>query len=312
MKRILVTGVSGFCGRVLAQQLTARGHEVFGTVATRPFRDKRLVQRLWQTDVRDEKRLAAIVRESRPDWIFHLAALSIPRLSWKDPVQTTAVNTGGTVNLLRAILREAPKARLVFVSTSQVYGRTFRKKSAVSEMDPVWPENPYAASKLAAEMACLNFVKQHGLDVVIARPFNHFGRGMSKDLVFSDWCRQIIRAERGLQEPVLYVGNLEARRDFLYVGDVVRAYFLLAKKGQAGQAYNVCTGRPRPLTDCTDFMVKQARIPMRIQPEPGRFRREDPPGISGSPLSLRRLGWRPRQTAMEGLVELISELRELP
>ncbi len=265
--------------------------------------------RILPLNINDRDAVLSLMRKVKPDVIFHLAAQSIPRFSWAKQEETFQTNVGGTIHLLEAMRRFAPGARFLFPSSIQVYGRTFRSGRAAKESDPLWPEHPYAASKIIAEYACLDFARRFDLDVLIVRAFNHLGTGQPSSLVFSDWCRQIALAEKGEQEPILEVGNLEARRDFLHVEDVVRGYELLMRRGKKGTVYNLCSGKARPLTDYAQFLLKRAGVRMKIKVQKNRLRRDDPPVMKGDPSRLKALGWRPRRSPFEALEELLNEWR---
>jgi GDP-4-dehydro-6-deoxy-D-mannose reductase len=307
--RVLITGASGFAGHYLLGLLKCSPKtEVFAAYCTHRVPDWP-ARRQVRLDLTRRESAREAVRKIRPHEIYHLSAQSIPRLSWQMQAQTTAVNTAGTVHLLEAVREHAPRARIMFASTNQVYGRTFRTKPCLKEDDLQWPENPYAATKSMAELACFNFAAVHDLDVVIARPFNHLGAGQSDKLVFSDWCRQVAMAEAGRQPPVLGVGNLDATRDFLHVEDVVRAYVLLMKKGKAGEAYNICTGRGRLLKQYVHYLLSRARVPMKFKVEKSRLRKDDPRVMAADPRKIRRLGWKPRKTALNALDDMLEYWR---
>lgn len=308
MKRVLITGASGFVGRHLANLLIKKGYEVAGTYSVhRPSRLSAIKKcRYLRLDLLNERSIASVLKKEAPDYVFHLAAQSIPRLSWQNPELFINVNTAGSIRLFQAILKTKTASRILLVSTNLVYGDTFRKKRQIRENDVSLPLNPYAMSKALAELAAMNFVAQHGLDIVIARPFNHLGVGQNPTLVFSDWCRQIAAAEKGDQPPYLCVGNLDSYRDFLHVEDVVRAYELLMRKGKAGEAYNINSGSVVLLEDCVNYLIRSAKVPLKLKVEAKRLRRDDPPYISGSTRKIRALGWRPRRSAFEALSELLD------
>jgi len=310
VKRVLVTGASGFCGRYLCRALQASGHSVFGTYHLSHTRPQEKTCSWHPIDISDFKQVAALFQRVKPQWIFHLAAMSIPRRSVQTQQETFASNAAGTIQILEGMRRYAPKARMLFASSTQVYGRSFRQGKPLREHDEIWPENPYAASKAVAEFACLDYVKRFDLDVRIARPINHLGAGQSPQFVFSDWCRQIALIEKGRRKPVLAVGNLEARRDFLHVLDVVKAYLILMKKGKRGAIYNVCQGHVRSLKGYIDFLRGQARKPLRVKVEQKRMRRYDPPVMTGNPSRLRALGWKPVYKPEQALQELLDDWRE--
>lgn len=309
MKKVLVTGASGFCGRYLCRKFDSEGYEVTGTY--RPGRHA--VDFPWEMiplDITSSSEVDQLFRGRRFDSVCHLAAQSVPRLAWQLEAMTFRANVEGTIYLLDAFRKYHPETAFLFTSTNQVYGGLYRDGHAVNENEFCRPENPYASSKAIAELACLNFSKRFSIPVVIARPFNHLGRGQADHFVFSDWCRQITLAEEGRRPPVLHVGNLDACRDFLHVEDVVDAYLLLLEKRKVGEIYNICTGEVKPLKDYVDFLLSLSRVPMTVEMQTARLRRCDPPVMRGNPRKMTALGWRPRRTARQALEELLEEWRE--
>lgn len=310
MKRVLVTGATGFCGRHLCAHLAQNGYEVIGTSHARAMAEGLEGTRLEPLDITSHERVLDLVREIRPDFICHLAAQSAPRLSWDQMEKTFEINVAGTVNLLDAARQFAPESRFLFTSSSQVYGKTFKNKPLVCERDLLLPETPYAASKAVAEYACINFVRQFGLEVVIARAFNHVGTGQPVHLVFSDWCRQIALAERGQGPAVLEVGNVEVSREFLHVRDVVCAYAILMEKGAAGQVYNISSGRCVKLGGLLDHLLSKAAVAITVQSVRKKFRRDDAPAVMGDAGLMRALGWEPAGSVHAAIDELLDWWRQ--
>jgi len=310
--KALVTGASGFCGRYLSAYLLEKGYTVVGTCHKKRKPDPSLPIVLHPLEMSDADQTALLIRQECPDIVFHLAALAIPRLSWGDEVKTFEVNAAGTVHLLDALRRFAPQARFLMASSVQVYGRAFRRGKAVCESDLIWPESPYAVSKAVAELACLDYHLRFGIPVVIARAFNHIGAGQAANLVLSDWSRQVALAERGSgtgRQQTLKVGNLDAWRQFLHVADVVRAYELLIRKGKPGKIYNISLEKTDHLRDYAELLVRSSEVPLKIEVDEKRLRREDPHVMRGTSARLRALGWKPRRTAFEALEEMLHDWR---
>ena len=307
--RALITGISGFVGGHLARFLHEKGLSLWASshqhVRRFPFSVRWI-----QTDLTKFNETLELIRKSRPDYLFHLAGQAVPRKSWQDPLGTFQGNSTASLHLLEAVLRLAPKTRVVFVSSAQVYGTTFLEKKFVRETNLANPPTPYAGSKLVMELAALHYVKRHRLHVTIARAFNQVGTGQPADYVFSDFCRQVALLEKRKQGPFLEVGNLNLVRDFIHVRDAARAYWFLAKRGKSGEIYNVGLGQGIHLQAVVDFLAKQSRILFKLKMISSRFRRNDFPRLVGSSSKLRRLGWRPQESVWEGLQELLEEWRE--
>ncbi|MHB8093449.1 MAG: GDP-mannose 4,6-dehydratase [Candidatus Aminicenantales bacterium] len=296
MPRVLITGVTGFVGRHLVRALVddGAGFEIFGTAYPGP--PSCAGAAVTALDLRSESEVRRIVRETRPDWVFHLAAVSNVRNSWIERRATVETNILGTHHLLESVRLEASRARVLFVSSSDVYGNAESPERPIEEGDPVRILNPYAYTKASGEMLCGFFVSIEGLDIVVARPFPHTGPGQSPDFVCSDWARQIVRIERGEAAPVLCVGNLDVKRDFSDVRDVVRAYLLLMTKGRRGEVYNVCSGKAVALRGILERLLAEsdARSSVRVETDPLKLRKTDIPLLVGSRRKIEaETGWVP-------------------
>lgn len=295
MHRILLTGANGFVGRVLHKRLQGENHQIFGTVASLSS----LMtgdQSYTVMDICDRANVDAVIERIKPTHLVHLAAVSSVALSFKDPLLTWNINVIGTMNLMESLKKHAPDCFTLFVSSSEVYGETFKTGELLSEDASCAPTNPYAASKLAAEMAITQYLRQ-GLKGVVVRPFNHIGPGQSADFVTASFARQIALIETGQQAPVMKVGNLEASRDFLSVDDVCDAYvkILATKEGELGHVvYNISSGSSKRIQTVLDELLKQTLLPIEVQTDPERLRPSDTPVAAGSNARIRQdLGWVP-------------------
>ena len=297
MKTLLLTGHLGFLGSTLLRWLpdSAWAGQVRVVCPPDAF------------DLLDPAQVDAVVRETAPDWVLHLAALSHVPSAVADPVSTLEVNLVGTTRLLLALQAYAPQARLLFVSSGDVYGAVALEQLPIAETTPPAPLNPYAVSKAAAELMCLQAHRAQGLDVVVARPFNHTGPGQRTDFVVSAWAREIAEAERGLRPPELHVGNLDATRDFTHVLDLCEGYLTLLAQGRAGEVYNLCSGRELRLRDLLDAMLARANCPLRVVPDPARMRAADQPRVVGDPgKAFRDTGWqaqRPLEPLLDDVID---------
>jgi GDP-4-dehydro-6-deoxy-D-mannose reductase len=283
--RALVTGAAGFVGRHLIASLLAEGVEVWAGVQDQTHMDRSLSDAIrWVVvDVTRRDSVEHAVAEARPDQVFHLAGQASVAGSFQDPVGTWDVNAMGTVRLLEAL---PAGAAFVLASSAEVYGDVPEAEQPIREGRPLRPGNPYAASKAAAEMACVSATGVRGVRAVIARSFNHTGPGQDPRFALPSFARQLARGATSLQ-----VGNLQARRDLLDVRDVVRAYRCLADRGQGGQVYNVCSGRAVSMRDALDLLVSIAGRPVPVCVDPERVRPVDVPLLQGDPSRIRSLGW---------------------
>ncbi|MBV9747312.1 MAG: GDP-mannose 4,6-dehydratase [Acetobacteraceae bacterium] len=297
-RRILVTGASGFVGRHLLPALAER------------FPDAEVMTA--RSDLADADSVEAEVRQVLPDGCVHLAAVAAVAAAREDPDQAWRVNLGGTLALARAILLHVPQCLLVFASSADAYGESFRAGTPLDESAPLAPLNPYAATKAAADLA-LGAMVPEGLRVVRVRAFNHTGPGQAPAFAVPAFARQAARVAAGLQPPVLHVGNLEPRRDFLDVRDVCASYALCLARADAlppGAILNVASGTARRVGDVLDAVLREAGVEARIETSAARLRPADLPIARGDAgLARRVLGWAPSVTWTETLRDVVADWR---
>lgn len=255
--RALVTGADGFVGLHLVGHLTAEGDQVVPS----------------SCDVTNRDAIVAEFARADADVVYHLAGQADVGGSWQNPVETIRVNVEGTLNVLDAA-RLAGCRRVVAITSADVYGRITDADLPVRETHDLQPVSPYAASKAAAEMVCLQAGLAHGLEVVRVRAFNHLGPGQSDRFVASAIASRIAACERE-GSTVVQVGTLDARRDFTDVRDVVRAYRLLMISGRAGEVYNVCSGTDRSVREVTDILVNLSTTDITLETDPALVRPVD-------------------------------------
>jgi len=295
--RALVTGVSGFVGRHLVAHLEASGDDVEGCDRADG-----------SIDISDIESVRSIVKRVQPDVVYHLAGWSDVGASWSAPIDVFRVNAEGTLNVLLAC-EEAHVERVVAISSADVYGIVRDDELPIRETNPLRPVTPYAASKVAADFIGLQAWLGHQLPVVRVRAFNHLGPGQLPKFVAPALAERIARNERdgGTEVPV---GNLSARRDFTDVRDVVRAYRLLAERGEPGEAYNVCSGTAASVQDLADQMLAMARHPMTLKRDPNLERPVDIPVLWGDYSKLAATtGWSPEISMRQTLEDLLNDMR---
>lgn len=290
--RVLITGAGGFVGGHLIRALVLRGHQVFaGALHGAPVGVSTRHPVTWlPLDVTSESSVDDAIRESRPDGVYHLAGQSSVGASFDDVLGTWDVNATGTLRLLQAV---GSAARVLFVSSAEVYGSVGEAEQPITESHPIRPTNPYAASKAAAEIAVAQACRSGATDAVIARSFNHTGPGQDERFSIPSFARQLVNLRAiGEPAPVLRVGNLAARRDFLDVRDVVEAYLVLMEEGARGEVYNVCSGRATRMSEIVDLIVEVSGTGARVEVDPVRLRSVDIPLLKGDPAKLKALGWK--------------------
>lgn len=307
--KALITGCAGFAGSHLAEYLLHQNQEVIALVQESEslFNLESILPwlRVERGDVRDSERVLQLLRETQPQRIYHLAAMSSPVESLGDPKLTYEVNFGGTLNLLCAWRKLEMDCRFLFVSSGDVYGTSFLERTSPGEEALLQPLNPYAASKVAGELLAFQFYKSYGFPIVRARPFNHTGPRQSPAFVCSNFARQIVEIDLGLRPPLMVVGNLSVRRDFSDVRDIVRGYYLLLEKGNPGEVYQLCSGRAVAIETILRSLMALTRKPVRVEVAESRVRNQEAPVLWGDPAKAREaVGWSPQ-------IDLETTLRDL-
>ena len=294
-KRVLITGADGFVGRWLASLLADEGAHVLGLGLHPPRSAQPWGRCRYEVcDVTDLEALSHLVGAFKPQWVFHLAAQSSVKRSWEEPELTYRVALFGQDRLFRALKETGSDPTVIVACSAEEYGMVGEEELPITEDRPLCPASPYALSKVIQDYHALFAFRSLGLKVIRARAFNVTGPGQPSHFVVADFARQIAEAEVGLREPVIRVGNLEARRDFCDVRDLVRAYLLLAERGRPGEAYNICSGVDRSIRSVLEGLVAKSRVPIRVEEDPSRFRVVDIPVLRGDPGKIaRETGWQP-------------------
>jgi GDP-4-dehydro-6-deoxy-D-mannose reductase len=300
---VLVTGAAGFAGSHLVERLATTGVALTAWAHRTPPHPT-LNAVTWQAvDVLDREDVDRALSAARPTVVYHCAGVAQSGSAWSRIGTTFEVNVRGTSNLLAAVERHVPGARVVVTSSALVYKQA---AEPLREDSPLEPAGPYAVSKLAQDTLALRAAGR-GLDVVVARPFNHIGPRQTADFVASSVARQVALIERGAMPPVLQVGNLSAQRDFTDVRDVVRAYVGMAERAVRGECFNVCSGRAVPIQDLVHGLVTRSRVPIQVVVDPARFHPVDVPVLVGSADKLRRAtGWTPEVPLDRTLDDLLD------
>jgi len=311
--KILITGINGFAGSHLTRFLgTLPDVQMAGLDLAPPPAD--LVQSLEGAppvvhccDMGDTGKVTEIISREKPDAVIHLAARAQVAGAWENAAGIMGTNVVCTQVLMQAVHEQAPGARVLLISSSEVYGKAAPEEFPLTETSPLRPNNPYSTSKVAQEFVGRQYYEAFGMHVVIARPFNHIGPRQVGNFVVPAFARQLAEMEAGIKEPVLRVGNLESSRDFTDVRDIVRAYYLLLTAGAAGESYNVASGKAFKISEMLDILLEYSQAKPAIEPIPELMRPSDTPVVIGDSSKLRALGaWEPQVPIAQSLRDTLD------
>lgn len=321
--RVLITGIAGFAGSHLANYLLngiqneqhnfdVAALQVHGIIHRHEHRIHHLRDRLTlhRGDLRNALWVSELIQSVQPNMLLHLAAWSDVGGSWQQPWTTYELNIQCQLHLLEALRRWQPTCRTLIVTSNEVYGLIQPGDLPIDEETPFRPNNPYGVSKIAQDAMALQYWNSHQLPTVRARSFNHIGPGQADDFVASAFARQIAEIETGLRAPMVQVGNLEAERDFTDVRDVVRAYWLLMHRGEAGAVYNVGSGHSYSVQYVLDTLLALSPARVEIQIDPHRLRPSDVPiSLCDNRQLVAATGWQPRWQLIDTLRDLLNYWR---
>ena len=298
---VLITGITGFIGTYLARRLTAAGTRVSGLSSDPLTRLAGVEAEIYpQVDICDAETLRRVFERCDPQVVVHLAGLSHVGESWKRPGDYLRVNFSGTRNLLQA----AGDRRVVFASSSEVYGRVPEAEQPITEERPLDPRSPYAMTKACAEQLALD------AGAMVVRSFNAVGAGQAGRFALPSFAAQLAAIERGESEGVLKVGDLSPRRDFLHAADAADGYMTLVERGERGRVYNLASGEALSIGEVLDRLRRISGVTARVERDEARVRPIDLPLLCGSAGPLRELGWRPEHSLDDALEDLWREARK--
>jgi GDP-4-dehydro-6-deoxy-D-mannose reductase len=315
MPRVLVTGVTGFAGSHLVDYMLTRGDcEIYGIQRWRSrteniehFADK---IRLLECDLRDATSTFDTVERVRPELVFHLAAQSFVPTSWIAPTESLTTNVLAQVNLFEAVRRLGLKCRIQLACSSEEYGMVHPDEVPIRETNPLRPLSPYAVSKVAQDLLGYQYWMSWKVDSVRTRGFNHEGPRRGPVFVASDFAKQIADIEKGKREPVLRVGNLEAQRDFTDVRDMVKAYWLALEKCEAGEVYNICSGKAWTIRKVLDHLLSLTKQKIEVRQDAARLRPSDVPILLGDNSKFAKAtGWKPEIPFEQTLRDMLEYWR---
>lgn len=298
--RALITGLTGFAGSHLAEYLlTLDNVEVHGIRRWRsPLENiEGILDKvtLHDTELRDTHAVRQLVREVRPTRIYHLAAQSFVPTSWHSPGDTLMNNISAELNIFEAALKEELEdVRIQCAGSSEEYGLVHPEETPIKETNPLRPLSPYAVSKVTQDYLAYQYHQSYGLFTIRTRGFNHTGPRRGDVFVTSNFAKQVAEIEAGKREPVMMVGNLDAKRDFTDVRDTVKAYYVSLEKCIPGEVYNICSGKTWSIREMLDLLLDMASIKVEVRQDPARMRPSDVELLLGDNSRLREAtGWEP-------------------
>jgi GDP-4-dehydro-6-deoxy-D-mannose reductase len=260
-----------------------------------------------ECDLRDAESTRDTIEQVKPDWIFHLAAQSFVPTSWKAPTESLTTNVLGQLHIFEACRRIGISPRIQIACSSEEYGMVYEDELPIRETNPLRPLSPYAVSKVAQDMLAYQYFMSYKTDAVRTRGFNHEGPRRGPVFVASDFAKQVADIERGLKEPVIHVGNLDARRDFTDVRDMVKAYWLSLEKGEGGEVYNICSGKAWKIKDMLDLLLTMTKKKIEVREDPARLRPSDVPVLLGDHSKFtERTGWKPSIPFEQTLADMLE------
>lgn len=317
MSKILITGISGFVGSYLAELfLTQKNAELYGsylTVASLTnivhIQDK---IKLIQLDLQDKKKVEEVIAKIAPDYIFHLAALSSPGDSFNNAEEVIVNNIVTEIHVLDAVRQKnLTKCKILIVSSGDVYGIASKKNVPMDENTELMPGNPYAVSKIAQDFVALQYFLSYKMNIVRVRPFNHIGPRQSPGFVVAAFAKKIAEIEKG-EKPIISVGNLESKRDFTDVRDVVRAYSLVIDKGVVGDVYNIGSGVSYTIQEILEKLLSQTSQKVTIQKDASLYRPSDSlDKICDNTKVTKITGWIPRISLEDSLKDTLDYWRNI-
>lgn len=316
MEKVLITGITGFVGSHLADFLLERKDvRVYGIIRWRSKTENidhiKARLKLYECDIRDASSVRKVIAAVKPDIIFHLSAQSFVPASWNAPAETLITNILGELNIFEACRQLGINPYIQIAGSSEEYGMVYKNELPVKETNPLRPLSPYGVSKVGQDLLGYQYFMSYKMNIIRTRGFNHTGPRRGEVFAESNFAKQIALIEKGMQEPIIYVGNLEARRDYTDVRDMVRAYWLAVKKCKPGEVYNICSRKAYSIGAVLDILLSYSNAKVKIKRDPARMRPSDVPVLIGDNAKfVKCTGWRPNITFQRTLKDLLQYWRE--
>lgn len=314
--RVLITGITGFVGSHLAEYLlNLGGIEIYGIERWRSKTENiehiKNKIKVIECDIRDAVSVDRAITEVKPHKIFHLAAQSFVPTSWNAPQETITTNIIGELNIFESVRSSGLDTVIQIACSSEEYGMVYENEVPIKETNPLRPLSPYAVSKVGQDLLGYQYFMSYKLKVIRTRGFNHTGPRRGEVFVTSNFAKQIAEIEKKKREPVISCGNLDAKRDFTDVRDMVRGYWLATEKGVPGEVYNICTGRAYSAKEVLDILLSFSKVKVTIKHDPARMRPSDVPILLGDNTKFSSLtGWKPEIRFEKTMEDLLNYWRE--
>lgn len=306
----LIIGGTGFVGTYLIEYLT---HDCKYSVSATKLPNEKIKSNscsVYDLDILNPEQIENVLKMTNPDVIFHLSAQSSVKLSWENPQLTIDVNIKGSLNVLDTVRRLNLNTKIILIGSGEEYGYIKEDECPINEDNKIRAGNIYAITKATQNMIGTVYSRAYNMDIVMVRAFNHIGAGQSQMFVVSDFCKQIAEIEKGIKEPIMYVGNLTAQRDFTNVRDVVHAYGLLAEYGKKGETYNVGFGNAVSIQHILDTALSYSKVDIKVQQDSNKMRPSDVPIIVADTSKIREhTGWQPSISLNDTIQEVLNYWR---
>lgn len=312
MKKALIIGAAGFVGSYLIDHIQKKC--IWSIIATKmPYEVMECMGvEICNLNILDKEGVVRLIKEKRPDFIFHLAAQSSVAVSWDNPNLTVDVNIKGALNVLDAIRELDYKPRVLLIGSGEEYGQVYSNEVPIKESNVLRPKNIYAATKVCQNMLGNIYAQAYGIDVMMVRAFNHIGPNQTAMFVVADFCKQVAEIEKKMRAPIIKVGNLNTKRDFSDVRDVVRAYVLLLELGKSGETYNVGSGIAVPIQSILNMILEFTEVNVEIEIDSKKIRPIDIPIIEADITKLvETTGWKQEITLERTIKETLEYWRNI-
>ena len=307
--KVLITGITGMVGDEFARAYKERGYEVVGiarnSAPARMYEDRR--DDLIRCDIIDRDQVENVVKEIQPDLIIHMAAQAFNGLSWQCEELTHLTNYTGSLNLIRAVHKIKPSAKMLLACTSAEYGLFRPEECPLKEDRNLRPLTPYGVSKVGMEMIAYQYIANYGLKIFLPRMFIHVGTGHPPATAIQNFARQLAMIKKGLIAPEVHVGNLSTSRDFIDVRDGVRGMMMLADSDLVGTPVNICTGNTYKIIDILNKLIEIAGVKVDVIRDEKYVRISDEPTLVGDNTRLKSLGWKQQYTIEETLQAVFND-----